>query len=102
MSKSSKGVVAGFLFAMGATAAYKLMQSNERQEEVKVRIRAGKDQAKEITERLQQALSPYLEKAKSTLDEKKADLANQVVDQEENSREDIELKAADLSVTDDK
>jgi hypothetical protein len=101
MSKATNGIFAGFLFGLGVTAAYKLMHE-EQKDELKEKVQAKADQAKQAASRVQDNLAPYVSKAKETLAAKKVQLANQVVDQEDQDRNDIEISEHDLSLNDDK
>ncbi|GAO99739.1 hypothetical protein [Fructobacillus ficulneus] len=94
MGKKATGVVAGFFLAAGAAAAYKFLPADKKAK-VQEKKDAFRDRANELTDQAKAKLAPYVEHAKSSLDEKKADLADQVASQDD---QDIELKENDLSL----
>ncbi|MBS9336296.1 hypothetical protein [Fructobacillus papyrifericola] len=96
--KASAKVLAGFLFAMGASAAYKLAQSERDQENLKKKLNDVQSQVQDMVEKASSAVAPYLEQAKASYSSSKEALSDSVAAHEDDDQEDIELEEKDLDL----
>ncbi|MBS9337811.1 hypothetical protein [Fructobacillus parabroussonetiae] len=96
--KASTKVLAGFLFAMGASAAYKLSKSEQDQENLKAKLNDVQSQLADMVDKASTAVQPYIEQAKASYVSSKEALSDSVVPSEDDNQEDIELEETDLDL----
>ncbi|MDD9138695.1 hypothetical protein H7198_03645 [Fructobacillus sp. CRL 2054] len=96
--KATTKFLAGFLFAMGASAAYKVAKSEQKQEELKNKLNHVQGQVQDMVEKATEAVSPYVEKAKVSYQESRDALTDSVSAQDEAAQPDIEIEEKDLDL----
>ncbi|MBS9335427.1 hypothetical protein LQZ24_02510 [Fructobacillus sp. M1-13] len=96
--KTPTKVMAGFLFAFGASAVYKLSKSEKDQENLKKKLGQAQEQLQDMMEKASQKVAPYVDQAKASISSSKEALADSVAQMDDEEDEDIEIEEKDLDL----
>ncbi|MCK8638521.1 hypothetical protein [Fructobacillus fructosus] len=96
--KASTKVVAGFFFAMAASATYKVLKSEQDQDKLKAKLDQVQGQVQDVIDKANAAVSPYVEQAKASYASSKSVLSDSISGQDEDAQPDIEIEEQDLDL----
>lgn len=96
--KTSTKIVSGFFFAMAASAAYKMLKSEQDQAKLKEKLTQVQGQVQDVLDKANAIVTPYVEQAKTSIASSKDVLSDSITNQDDNEQQDIEIEEQDLDL----
>lgn len=96
--KTSTKIVSGFFFAMAASAAYKILKSEQDQAKLKEKLTQVQGQVQDVLDKANAIVTPYVEQAKTSIASSKDALSDSITNQDDSEQQDIEIEEQDLDL----